>query len=188
MFNISSLDNLLEASSESTIGRPPRRRYNLRYNRSPTPFLASKNSSLVRHHAQPRSSDSVLAHENIQTSGLDSAFLQRSSNSSDEQSGELFLRPSSPIHSVLLSDSLLLNIDITTDQYSTLPTHNRVDSTDTPFLLFLVHVKILDSYILQLIKYILILKYLTDVVEKNFQDSILQVLKRNVKSLLNFTT
>ena len=40
------LDNLLDTSSESTIRKPPRHKYNLQYNRNATPSLASTNSSL----------------------------------------------------------------------------------------------------------------------------------------------
>ena len=47
----SSLDNLLDTSSETTIPQPLHRRYNLRSNRNFSSSLASTNSSLVRHHA-----------------------------------------------------------------------------------------------------------------------------------------
>ena len=50
-YTTSSLDNLLETTSESNIRQPPRHRYNLRNNRRTTPSPASTNSSLLRHHA-----------------------------------------------------------------------------------------------------------------------------------------
>ena len=53
----SSLNNLLEASSESTIRRHPRHRYCFRFNRNTTPSLASIISFLIRHHVQSLSSD-----------------------------------------------------------------------------------------------------------------------------------
>ena len=68
-------------------------------------------SSLLRHHAQSLSSDSLSNAENTPTSGIDTAF-----------SGHLFSRQTSQNSSILSSDSHLLNIDLTTDQYST-PLH-----------------------------------------------------------------
>ena len=121
------MDNLLDTSSESTISHPLRRRYNLRNNRRPSPSLASTNSSLLRHHAQSLSSDSLLNAENAPTSGIDTAFSQRSSISSYNHTGHLFSRPTSQNSTLLSSDSHLLNIDLTSDQYSTPPTPNRVD-------------------------------------------------------------
>ena len=58
-YTTSSLDNLLDTTSESTLNPPLRHRYNLRNNRRPSPSLASTNSSLLRHHAQSLSSDSL---------------------------------------------------------------------------------------------------------------------------------
>ena len=54
-------------------------------------------------------------------------FSQRSSISSYNQTGHLFSRPTSQNSSILSSDIHLLNINLNTDQYSTLPTPNRVD-------------------------------------------------------------
>ena len=125
-YTTSSLDNLLDTTSESTLNPPLRHRYNLRNNRRPSPSLASTNSSLLRHHAQSLSSDSLSNAENSPTSGIDTTFSQRSSISSYNHSGHLFSRPTSH-NSTILSDSHLLNIDLTTDQYSTPPTPNRVD-------------------------------------------------------------
>ena len=124
-YTTSSLDNLLDTTSGSTLNPPLRHRYNLRKNRRPSP-LASTNSSLLRHHAQSLSSDSLSNAENSPTSGIDTTFSQRSSISSYNHSGHLFSRPTSH-NSTILSDSHLLNIDLTTDQYSTPPTPNRVD-------------------------------------------------------------
>ena len=126
-YTTSSLDNLLDTSSESTIRHPLRHRYNLRNNRHPSPSLASTNSSLLRHHAQSLSSDSLSNAENTPTSGIDTVFSQRSSISSYNHTGHLFSRPTSQNSSLLSSDNHLLNIDLTTDQYSTPPTPNRVD-------------------------------------------------------------
>ena len=126
-YTTSSLDNLLDTSSESTIRHPLRHRYNLRNNRRPSPSLASTNSSLLRHHAQSLSSDSLSNAENTPTSGIDTVFSQRSSISSYNHTGHLFSRPTSQNSSILSSDNHLLNIDLTTDQYSTPPTTNRVD-------------------------------------------------------------
>ena len=126
-YTTSSLDNLLDTTSESTLRHPLRHRYNLRNNRRPSPSLASTNSSLLRHHAQSLSSDSLSNAENTPTSGIDTAFSQRSSISSYNHTGHLFSRPTSQNSSILSSDSHLLNIDLTTDQYSTPPTPNRVD-------------------------------------------------------------
>ena len=129
-YTTSSLDNLLDTSSESTIRHPLRHRYNLRNNRRPSPSLASTNSSLLRHHAQSLSSDSLSYAENAPTSGIDTAFSQRSSISSFNHTGHLFSRPTSQNSSILSSDNHLLNIDLTTQystQYSTPPTPNRVD-------------------------------------------------------------
>ena len=67
-YTTSSLDNLLDTSSESTIRHPLRHRYNLRNNRRPSPSLASTISSLLRHHAQSLSSDSLSNAENTPTS------------------------------------------------------------------------------------------------------------------------
>ena len=120
-YTTSSLDNLLDTSSESTIRYPLRHRYNLRNNRRPSPSLASTNSSLLRHHAQSLSSDSLLNAENTPTSGIDTVFSQRSSISSYNHTGHLFSRPTSQNSSLLSSDNHLLNIDLTTDQYSTPP-------------------------------------------------------------------
>ena len=64
--------------------------------------------------------------ENSPTSGIDTTFSQRSSISSYNHSGHLFSGPTSH-NSSILSDSHLLNIDLTTDHYSTHPTPNRVD-------------------------------------------------------------
>ena len=126
-YTTSSLDNLLDTTSESTLHHPLRHRYNLRNNRRPSPSLASTNSSLLRHHAQSLSSDSLSNAENSPTSGNDTTFSQRSSISSYNHSGHLFSRPTSQNSTILSSDSHLLNIDLTTDQYSTPPTPNRVD-------------------------------------------------------------
>ena len=126
-YTTSSLDNLLDTSSESTISHPLRNRYNLRNNRRPSPSLASTNSSLLRHHAQSLSSDSLSNPDNAPTSGIDTVFSQRSSISSYHHTGHLFSRPTSRNPSLLSSDNHLLNIDLTTDQYSTPPTPNRVD-------------------------------------------------------------
>ena len=126
-YTTSSLDKLLDTSSESTIRHPLRHRYNLRNNRRPSPSLASTNSSLLRHHAQSRSSDSLSNAENTPTSGIDTVFSQRYSISSYNHTGHLFSRPTSQNSSLLSSDNHLLNIDLTTDQYSTPPTPNRVD-------------------------------------------------------------
>ena len=126
-YTTSSLDNLLDTSSESTIRHPLRHRYNLRNNRCTSPSLASTNSSLLRHHAQSLSSDSLSNAENTPTSGIDTVFSQRSSISSYNHTGHLFSRPTSQNSSILSSDNHLLNIDLTTDQYSTPPTPNRVD-------------------------------------------------------------
>ena len=126
-YTTSSLDNLLDTSSESTIRHPLRHRYNLRNNRRPSPSLASTNSSLLRHHAQSLSSDSLSNAENTPTSGIDTVFSQRSSISSYNHTVHLFSRPTSQNSSLLSSDNHLLNIDLTTDQYSTPPTPNRVD-------------------------------------------------------------
>ena len=126
-YTTSSLDNLLDTSSQSTISHPLRHRYNLRNNRRLSPSLASTNSSLLRHHAQSLSSDSLSHTENDPNSGIDTVFSQRSSISSYTHTGHLFSRPTSLNPSVLSSDSHLLNIDLTTDQYSTPPTPNRVD-------------------------------------------------------------
>ena len=125
-YTTSTLDNLLETTSESTIRQPPRHRYNLRINRRPTP-LASTNSSLLRHHAQSLSTDSLSILDNAPSSEIDTAFSQRSSLSSYNETGHLFSRPISQNPSVLSSDSRLLNIDLTTDQYSTPLTPTRVD-------------------------------------------------------------
>ena len=122
-YTTSSLDNLLE----STFRHPLRHRYNLRNNRRPSPSLASTNSSLLRHHAQSLSSDSLSNAKNTPSSGIDTAFSQRFSISSSNHTGHLFSRPTSQNSSILSSDSHLLNIDLTTDQYSTPPTPNRVD-------------------------------------------------------------
>ena len=118
-YTTSSLDNLLETTSESTIRQPPRHRYNLRNNRRPTPSLASTNSSLLSHHAQSLSTDSLSIPDNSPTS--DTAFSQRSSLSSYNETGHLFSRPISQNPSVPSSDSHLLHIDLTTDQYYTPP-------------------------------------------------------------------
>ena len=126
-YTTSSLDNLCDTTSESTIRHPLRHRLNLRKNRHPSPSLASTNSSLVRHHAQSISSDSLSNAENAPTSGIDTAFSQRSSISSYNETGHLFSRSTSRNPSILSSDSHLLNIDFTTVQYSTPPTPNRVD-------------------------------------------------------------
>ena len=126
-YTTSSLDNILDTSSESTIRHPLRHRYNLRNNRRPFPSLASTNSSLLRHHAQSLSSDSLSNVDNVPTSGIDTVFSQRSSISSYNHTGHLFSRPTSQNSSIISSDSHLLNIDLTTDQYSTPPTPNRVD-------------------------------------------------------------
>ena len=118
-YTTSSLDNLLETYSESTIRQPPRHRYNLRNNRHPTPSLASSNSSL--------STDSFSLPDNALTSGVDTAFSQRSSISSYNESGHLFSRPTAQNSNVLSSDSHLPNFDLTTDRCSTPPTPNRAD-------------------------------------------------------------
>ena len=111
-YTTSSLDNLLDTSSESTIRHPLRHRYNLRNNRRPSPSLASTNSSLLRHHAQSLSSDSLSNAENTPTSGIDTVFSQRSSISSYNHTGHLFSRPTSQNSSLLSSDNHLLNIDL----------------------------------------------------------------------------
>ena len=126
-YTTSSLDNLLDTSSESTISHPLRHRYNLRKNRRPYPSLASTNSSLLRHHAQSLSSESLSNPDNAPTSGIDTVVSQRSSISSYHHTGHLFSRPTSQNPILLSSDNHLLNIDLTTDQYSTPPTPNRVD-------------------------------------------------------------
>ena len=72
-------------------------------------------------------SDSLSLPDNAPTSGIDTAFSQRSSLSSYNETGRLFSRPTSQNPSVFSSDSHLLNIDLNTDQYSTPPTPNRVD-------------------------------------------------------------
>ena len=122
----SPLDNLIETSTESNICRSPRHRYNLRYNRNPTPCLASTDSSLLRHHTQYLSSDSLLSHETIQASNVYTAFSQHSSISAFIHNGYLFSRPTSQNPSVLSSNSHLININLTTDQNSTPPTINHV--------------------------------------------------------------
>ena len=96
-------------------------------NRRSSSSLTSTNSSLLRHHAQSLSSDSLSNAENSPTSGIDTTFSQRSSISSYNHTGHLFSRPTSQNSTILSSDSHLLNIDLTTDQYSTSPTPNRVD-------------------------------------------------------------
>ena len=73
-YTTSSLDNLLDTSSESTISLPLRHRYNLGNNCCPSPSLASTNSSLLRHHAQSLSSDSLSNPDNAPTSGIDTVF------------------------------------------------------------------------------------------------------------------
>ena len=120
----SLLDNFLEISSESIIRRAG---YNLRYSRNPTLSLASTNSSILGHHAQPFSSDSLSSPENIQFPDVDTAFSQRSSLSSYNQTGHLFSRRTSQSPSVFSSDEHLRNIDISTDQTSTPLTPNLVD-------------------------------------------------------------
>ena len=117
-YTTSSLDNLLETTSESTIRQPPRHRYNLRNNRRPTPSLASTTSSLLRPHVHSLSTDSLSIPDNAPISGIDTAFFQRSPFSSYNKTGDLFFRPISQNPSVLSSDNRLLN----TDQYST-PLH-----------------------------------------------------------------
>ena len=126
-YTTSSLDNLLDTSSESTIRHPRRHRHNLRNNGRPSPSLASTNSSLLRHHAQSLSSDSLSNAENTPTSRIDTVFSRRSSISSYNHTGHLFSRPTSQNSSILSSGNHLLNIDLTTDQYSTPHTPNRVD-------------------------------------------------------------
>ena len=127
-YTTSSLDNLVDTSSESTVRHPLRHRYNLRNNRRPSPSLASTNSSLLRHHAQSLSSDSLSNAENAPTSEIDTVFSQRSSISSYNHTGHLFSRPTPQTSSILSSDSHFLKIDLTTDQYfTTPPTPNRVD-------------------------------------------------------------
>ena len=121
-YTTSSLDNLLETTSESTIRQPPRHRYNLRNTRRPTPSLASTISSLLRPKAQSLSTDSLSIPDNAPVSGIDTAFFQRSSFSSYNETGHLFPRPISQNPCVLSSDNRLLNTDLTTDQYST-PLH-----------------------------------------------------------------
>ena len=116
-YTTSSLDNLTETNSESTIRQPPCHRYNFRNNRRPTPSLAITNSSLLRNHAQSLSTYSLSIPDNAPTSGIDTAFSQRSCLSSYNETGHLF----SQKPSVLSSDSHLLKIDLTTDQYSTPP-------------------------------------------------------------------
>ena len=126
-YTTSSLDNLLETTSESTIRQPPRHRYNLRNNRRPTPSLASTNSSLLRHHDQSLSTDSLSIPDNAPTCEIDTAFSQRSFISSYNETGHLFSRQISQNSSVLSSDSHLIKIDLTTDQYPAPPTPNRVE-------------------------------------------------------------
>ena len=115
-----SLDNLLDSTSESTLRRQPRHRYNLRNNSlfypSPSHSHASTNSSLVRHHAHSRSSGYLSSRNNIPTAGVDVAISQRSSLSFFTHTGLLFSRPSSQNPSVISSD-YHLNIDLTTDQF-----------------------------------------------------------------------
>ena len=118
-YTTSSLDNRLETSSKSIIPQPPRHRYNLRSHRRPTPSLASTNSSLLRHHAQSLSTASLSLPDNAPTSGIDTAFSQRSSLSSCNETSHLFSQPISQNPSVLSSISHLPNFDLTTEQYST---------------------------------------------------------------------
>ena len=125
-YTTSSFDNLLETSSASTIDQPPRHKYNLRNNRNLTPSLASTNTFLLRHHDRSFLTDFLSLPDNAPTSGVDTAFSQRSSISSFE-TGHLFSEQISESRSFLSSDSLLRNIDLTTDQYSTPPTPNRID-------------------------------------------------------------
>ena len=70
----SFLKNLSESISESTLRTQPCRKYILRNNRlfSPSPSLSlpSTNTSLLRHHAQSRSSESFSSGNNIPTSGV----------------------------------------------------------------------------------------------------------------------
>ena len=126
-YTTSSLDSLLETTSESIIRPLPRHRYNLCHNRHPTPSLTSTNSSLLRRHAQSLSPESLSTPDSAPTSGVNTDFSQRSSISSYNQTGHLSSQPTSRNPSVLSSDTHLLNIDLTTDQYSTPPTPNRVD-------------------------------------------------------------
>ena len=126
-YTTSSLDNLFDTTSESTLHHPLRHRYNLRNIRRPSPSLASTNFSLLRHHAQSLSPDFLSNAENSPTSGIDTTFSQRSFISSYYHTGHLFSGPTSHNSPILSSDSHLLNIDLTTDQYSTPPTPNRVD-------------------------------------------------------------
>ena len=121
-YTTSSLDNLLETTSESTNRQPLRHRYNLRSILRPTPSLASAISSLSRHHFQSLSTGSLPIPDNAPISGIDTAFFQRSSLSSYNETGHLFSQPISQNPSVLSSDKRLLNTDLTTDQYST-PLH-----------------------------------------------------------------
>ena len=98
------------------------------------------------------------------TSGVDTAFSQHSFFL-------LFTRPTFQNPRVLSSDIHLLNIDLTTDQYSTPPTPNRIDYplivTDT-----LVSNPCQDPRFLYLgtKQLILILKFQTNVVVKNCKD------------------
>ena len=107
--------------------------------------------------------------DNAPTSGIETAFSQRSSLSSYNETGHLFSLPVSQNPSVLSSDSYLLNIDLTTDQYST-PLHPIVLIIFLllTILLLTVLVKILDSYILLLINLIRILIFQMNVAVKNF--------------------
>ena len=118
----SSLDNLLETTSESIIRHPSRHRYHLGNNRRPTPSLASTIASLLRPKAHSLSTDSLSIPDNAPISGINTAFFQRSSFSSYNETGHLFSRPISQNPSVLSSDNRSLNTDLTTDQYST-PLH-----------------------------------------------------------------
>ena len=90
-------------------------------------LLLSQVPTLLFYDAQSLSTDSLLIPDNAPTSGIDTAFSQRSSLSSYNETGHLSSLPISQNPSVLSSDSHLLNIDLTTDQYSTPPTPNRVD-------------------------------------------------------------
>ena len=90
------MDNLIDTSSKTI--QLPRHRYNLRYNRNPTPSLARTNSTMLQRHAQSKFSDNLSSQENTETSGVDTAFSQRASLTSFKTTGHLFSRASSRIY------------------------------------------------------------------------------------------
>ena len=85
---------------------------------------------LLRHQAQSLSFDSVSSRkneENVQTSGVDTAFSQRSSNSFFNTTVYLFSQVTSRNPTVLSSDNHLQNFDLSTIQYFNPPTSNCAD-------------------------------------------------------------